>query len=117
MKAFAECMSKNIGKKAKKVLKEDLSNLGDFSDEEIAMLCNYGKAVHTGTDFDDEVEREVEKLEEGRLASRAGTVYSVGSKTTEEETSIFATGCKGLPVRVRRLFRGTPRVGSDRRAS
>jgi len=64
MKAFAKLMSKKISKKAKKVLKEDLSNLGDFSDEEIAMLCNYGKALQTGIDFDDEVERELEKLEE-----------------------------------------------------
>jgi hypothetical protein len=58
-------MSYEISKAARKVISDEglLSKLEEFTDEEIAQLCNYSRALHTTTDFDEEVERELEKLE------------------------------------------------------
>jgi chromosome segregation ATPase len=58
-------MSYEISKAARKVISDEglLCKLDEFTDEEIAQLCNYSRALHTTTDFDDEVERELEKLE------------------------------------------------------
>lgn len=58
-------MSNKISKAARKVISDErlLSKLDEFTDEEIALLCSYGRALHTTTDFDEEVERELEKLE------------------------------------------------------
>jgi hypothetical protein len=58
-------MSYEISKAAKKVISDEglLSKLNEFTDEEIAQVCNYSKALYTITDFDQEVERGLEKLE------------------------------------------------------
>ena len=58
-------MSNKISKAARKVISDEglLSKLDEFTDEEIGQLCSYSKALHTTTDFDEEVERELEKLE------------------------------------------------------
>ena len=58
-------MSYEISKAARKVISDEglLSKLDEFTDEEIGQLCSYSKALHTTTDFDEEVERELEKLE------------------------------------------------------
>jgi hypothetical protein len=58
-------MSNRISKAARKVISDEvlLSKLDEFTDEEIGQLCNYSRALHTTTDFDEEVERELEKLE------------------------------------------------------
>jgi hypothetical protein len=58
-------MSHKISKAARKVISDEglLSKLDEFTDEEIALLCSYGRALLTTTDFDEEVERELEKLE------------------------------------------------------
>ena len=58
-------ISNKISKAARKVISDEglLSKLEEFTDEEIAQLCNYSKALHITTDFDEEVERELEKLE------------------------------------------------------
>jgi hypothetical protein len=36
--------------------------LEEVTDEEIGQLCNYSRALYTTTNFDDEGERELEKL-------------------------------------------------------
>ena len=58
-------MGNNVSKAARKVISDEglLSKLEEFTDEEIGQLCNYSRALHTTTDFDEEVERELEKLE------------------------------------------------------
>jgi hypothetical protein len=58
-------MSNKISKAARKVISDEnlLSKLDEFTDEEIGQLCSYGGALHTTTDFDEEVERGLEKLE------------------------------------------------------
>ena len=35
----------------------------EFTDEEVGQLCNYSRELYTTTDFDEEVERELENLE------------------------------------------------------
>ena len=52
-------MSYEISKAARKVISDEglLSKLDEFTDEEIGQLCSYSKALHTTTDFDEEVER------------------------------------------------------------
>ena len=52
-------------KAARKLTSDEgfLSKLDQFTDDEITQLCSYGKALHAPTDFDEEVERELEKLE------------------------------------------------------
>jgi hypothetical protein len=57
-------ISNNVSKAARKVISDEslLSKLDEFSDEDIAQLCNYSMALYTTTDFDEEVERELEKL-------------------------------------------------------
>jgi hypothetical protein len=59
-------MSYEISKAARKVISDEglLSKLDEFTDEEIGQLCSYGKALYSTTDFDEEVERELEKLED-----------------------------------------------------
>jgi hypothetical protein len=57
-------MGNKISKTARKVISDEglLSKLEEFTDEEIAQLCNYSRALHTTTDLDEQVERELEKL-------------------------------------------------------
>ena len=47
-------MGNKISKTARKVISDEglLSKLEEFTDEEIAQLCNYSRALHTTTDFD-----------------------------------------------------------------
>jgi hypothetical protein len=58
-------MSNKISKAARKVISDEslLSKIEEFTDGEIAQLCDYCKALYSPTDFDEEVERELEKLE------------------------------------------------------
>ena len=58
-------MGNEISKAARDVTSDEglLSKLEEFTDEEIAQLCNYSNGLHITTDFDEEVERELKKLE------------------------------------------------------
>ena len=77
-------MSYKISKAARKVISDEglLSKLEEFTDEEIGQLCNYSRALHTTTDFDEEVERELEKLEaEKQYHSNPGSPFEFNEAT------------------------------------
>jgi hypothetical protein len=61
-------MYNKISKADRKVILDEafLSKLDEFTDEDIAQLCNYSRALYTTSDFDKDVERELEKLEAGK---------------------------------------------------
>jgi predicted phage-related endonuclease len=60
-----------------------LSKLDEFTDEEIGQLCNYSRALHTTTDFDEEVERELKKLEAEKQCPSNSDVSVIGQNPIE----------------------------------
>jgi hypothetical protein len=61
-------MKKNRSKAVKEVA---LPKLEDFSHQEMEEIYEFSKAFYNTTAFDEEVERELEKLEAERTKSRA----------------------------------------------
>ena len=74
-------MSYEISKAARKVISDEslLSKIEEFTDDEITQLCDYCKAVHTTSDFDEEVERELKSWGPRSSAAKQTSVQKSGN--------------------------------------